>query len=198
MLRTPDIAALIGSRICHDLISPLGAIGNGVELLELSGLPQTPEMALIAESVAAAKARIQFFRVAYGGGMPGLMMPRADITATLTAVARGGRIGFIWAPEGDQPRAEVRSVFLALQCLETAMPIGGDIRVERDGKLWRLTAEAARLNADESLWLGMQSGKLRSGLSASQVQFLLLPEALRALGRALAFKIASDQIVVQF
>jgi hypothetical protein len=33
----PDIAALIGSRICHDLISPIGAIGNGVELLMMDG-----------------------------------------------------------------------------------------------------------------------------------------------------------------
>ncbi len=44
----------------------------------------------------------------------------------------------------------------------------------------------------------MQSGKLRGGLSASQVQFLLLPEALRALGRTLAFKITAEEIVVQF
>ncbi len=104
------------------------------------------KMALIAESVAAAKARIQFFRVAFGGGMPGLMMPRADITATLTAVARGGRIGFIWAPEGDQPGREVRSVFLALQCLETAMPLGGDIRIDTG---WQAVAPDGRGAAPE-------------------------------------------------
>ena len=61
-----DLTALVGSRICHDLISPLGAIGNGLELLQLSGLPQGPEWALIAESVENASARIRFFRIAYG------------------------------------------------------------------------------------------------------------------------------------
>ena len=43
-----NLATLIGSRICHDLISPIGAIHNGLELLELSGgMSQTPEMQLI-------------------------------------------------------------------------------------------------------------------------------------------------------
>ena len=57
MSDTPDLSALIGSRICHDLISPIGAIGNGVELLMMEGRAG-PEVALIAESVAAANAQI--------------------------------------------------------------------------------------------------------------------------------------------
>ena len=40
----PDLAALVGSRICHDLISPIGAIGNGVELLMMEGAAKGPEM----------------------------------------------------------------------------------------------------------------------------------------------------------
>ena len=56
------LAALLGSRICHDLISPLGAIGNGIELLELSGI-DSPEVALIREAVADANRRIKLFRI---------------------------------------------------------------------------------------------------------------------------------------
>ena len=59
----PDIAALVGSRICHDLISPIGAIGNGVELIGLTENTSSPELALISESVDNANARIRFFRV---------------------------------------------------------------------------------------------------------------------------------------
>ena len=55
-----DLSALLGSRICHDLISPIGAIGNGVELLMMEGGTPSPELVLIAESVAAANARIRF------------------------------------------------------------------------------------------------------------------------------------------
>ena len=62
----PDLAALIASRICHDLISPIGAIGNGVELLAMEPGGPRPEMALISESVANANARIRFFRICFG------------------------------------------------------------------------------------------------------------------------------------
>ena len=59
-----SLATLIGSRICHDLISPIGAINNGLELLELTGGAQGPEMDLISNSVEHAEARIKFFRIA--------------------------------------------------------------------------------------------------------------------------------------
>lgn len=198
MTKRLDITALVGSRICHDLISPLGAIGNGVELLELSGLAQTPEMALIAESVESASARIKFFRVAYGAAQPDQVMSRGEITGTLIAAARGGRLSYFWSPEGDQPRAEVKAVFLLLQCLESAMPYGGDIRIERIGAQWELVAEAERLKVDEPLWTGMLSARARPAISASQVQFLLLPEVLADMGRTLAFKLAPKRITVRF
>lgn len=194
----PDITALVGSRICHDLVNPLGAIGNGVELLELSGLPQTPEMQLIAESVANANAKIRFFRVAYGAAQAEQAMGRSEIAATLAAAARGGKLSYFWAAEGQQPRRDVKAVFLLLQCLETAMPIGGDIRIARDGAHWELTADAERFQIDEPLWTSMLSARLRPQVTASQVQFLLLPDALAELGRKLALKLGPDQIIARF
>ena len=79
----PDLAALIGSRICHDLISPIGAIGNGVELLMMDGAAQTPELALIAESVANANARIRFFRLAFGANAAHQKIARSEILSIL-------------------------------------------------------------------------------------------------------------------
>lgn len=198
MMRRPDVTSLVGSRICHDLVSPLGAIGNGVELLELSGLPQTPEMNLIAESVANANARIKFFRVAYGGAQADQTMGRAEIAGTLAAAARGGRLSYFWSVEGSQPRREVRAVFLLLQCFETAMPLGGDISIARDGAAWELTGEADRLMIDEPLWSSMLSNRARPQVTASQVQFLLLPEALAEMGRPLALKLGPDKIIARF
>ena len=61
-----NLSALIGSRICHDLISPIGAINNGLELLGMSGNTPGPEMELIHDSVGNASARIRYFRVAFG------------------------------------------------------------------------------------------------------------------------------------
>lgn len=58
-----DLPALIGSRICHDLISPIGAINNGLELLNMAGTGAAPgpELELIGQSVESASARIRFF-----------------------------------------------------------------------------------------------------------------------------------------
>ena len=63
------LSNLIGSRICHDLISPIGAINNGLELIEIKGDQVGSEMRLIEQSCAAASARIQFFRIAYGAAL---------------------------------------------------------------------------------------------------------------------------------
>ena len=72
-----DLAALIGSRICHDLISPIGAINNGLELVAMSGDVMSQEMELIAQSVENASARIRFFRVAFGSA-GGQLIDRAE------------------------------------------------------------------------------------------------------------------------
>mgnify|MGYP003674670450 CR=1 FL=1 len=53
-----DLAALIGSRICHDLISPIGAINNGLELVAMSGDVMSQEMELIAQSVENASIQV--------------------------------------------------------------------------------------------------------------------------------------------
>jgi len=194
----PDIAALVGSRICHDLISPLGAIGNGVELLGMSGLELSPEMALISESVENANARIRFFRVAYGAASDEQRISRGEITSTLAAAARGGRLSYLWEPEGDHARREVRIAFLLLQCFETALCFGGDIHVRRNGATWELTGEADRIKFDEPLWDSLTNRRTRVQISPALVQFAMLPEVLDEAGRTLALKIAPDRIIARF
>ena len=77
-----DLAALVGSRICHDLISPIGAIGNGVELMMMDRASASPELALIAESVASANARIRYFRVAFGTAGADQRIARSEVHST--------------------------------------------------------------------------------------------------------------------
>ncbi len=193
-----DYGALVSARICHDLISPLGAIGNGLELLGLSGVPSSPEMALISESVDSANARIRFFRVAYGPAERGQMIGRAEISNILTSSSRGGRLSYFWEPAADQPRQEVKAMFLYLQCCETAMPLGGEIRVSRIATGWEIEAEAERIVVDEPLWNGLLSPRLRPVVTAAQVQFALLPAALAEMDKQLALKIEPRRIVARF
>jgi histidine phosphotransferase ChpT len=192
-----DFSALVGSRICHDLISPLGAIGNGVELLELTGIAQTPEMALIADSVTAAQARLRFFGIAYGAAESGLPLSRADIGATLAALTRGGRLCYVWDSEGEVSRQSAKAVFLMLQCMETAMPFGGKITVRRIAPGWEITAEAERMNVDDTLWTSLHA-RNRLPVSAAQVQFALLPLTLADMGKILSLKFSPGRIVARF
>jgi histidine phosphotransferase ChpT len=86
MTKGADLAALVGARICHDLISPIGAIGNGMELLALSGVPPSPELELIEDSLRNAMARVQFFRIAFGAAEAGQVVSRSEILDTLQGV----------------------------------------------------------------------------------------------------------------
>lgn len=194
----PDFAALIGSRICHDLISPLGAIGNGVELLEMTGAGASPEVALISESVANANARIRFFRVAFGAAGSGGMVPAGEIRSVLAAVARGSRLGIDWQVAGDVPRALAKLAFLALQCLETALPWGGEIIVTTSDGGWCAEGRAARLNIDGALWSNLSAASPDPAIAPALVQFALLPVEARMMGRPLGWSQQADGVAIRF
>lgn len=170
----PDLAALLGSRICHDLISPLGAIGNGVELLMLDGGAVRPEVSLIAQSVASANARIRFLRVAFGIAGDEQRLGRPEIAGLLKDWTEGGRLTVDWQVSGDHPRAQVRRAFLALLCLESALPFGGTITVTREGPGWHARATGRRLRVDPPLWALLADPGATADLTAPQVQFGLL------------------------
>ncbi len=179
----PDLAALIGSRICHDLISPIGAIGNGVELLMMSPEAQGPELALIAESVASANARIRFFRIAFGLSAADQRIGRPEVTSVLADLTRGTRLAIDWDGPADLPRSEVKLAFLLLMCLETALPYGGEITVSATGLAWSMTARAAKTKVDPDLWGQLSASSADNFLGAAQVHFALARDALRHQGR---------------
>jgi len=193
-----DLAALVGSRICHDLISPIGAIGNGVELLSLTDGDTSAEMALISESVENASARIRYFRIAYGAASEAQMVGRSEVLSILAAIARGGRFTYYWQIDGDQSRRDVRLAFIVMQCMESAMPLGGDIDIQRDGDHWTLTARAERITTDPALWDGLIDATAAPDHTSAQVQFALMPSVLADAGRRLSIEHTEGQITARF
>ncbi len=193
-----DVTALLGSRICHDLISPLGAISNGVELLAMSGAGSMPEIDLIAQSVEHANARIGFFRVAFGAATPDQTLGASEVQHILRELTRGGRMQVDWTPTEDAPRAEVKLAFLALNCLESAMPRGGSVSVSRDAARWRLTATADRMRIEPNLWEALSRPAASHGATAAEVQFLLAPLVAADLGRTLTAELSETGATVRF
>ena len=179
----PDLSALLGSRLCHDLIGPIGAIGNGVELLLLAGGGRGDEVALISESVTALNARIRFFRVAFGISRPDQSIARTDVTAIIADLFPSGRITLTWTSPSSLPRAEVKAVFLLLLCAEQALRSGGKVTVLCDQAGWSLTLASPRLRHDPALWSLLHAAPLPDDLEPAQVQFPLAGQALASLGR---------------
>ncbi len=198
MTDRPDLSALIGSRICHDLISPIGAIGNGVELMLMDGGAKTPELALISESVANANARIRFFRIAFGAAGSDARVARAEVQAVLAEVTKGSRMQVEWQSDGDLSRREVKLVFLAIQCLETAMPWGGRISVAQNAGRWSVTGQANRLKLDLALWDMLSNPAARVEITPALVHFAILAEDLTLRDRRLVAELSESEVRLSF
>lgn len=192
------LAALVGSRLCHDLISPIGAIQNGLELIALSGADQSsPEMALIQESCDSAAARIRFFRVAFGAPGETQMMSRREVSAILSGVTKGGRLKAEWVAGEDQSRPEVQLCFLAFQCCESALPMGGTVRIENDAAGWTVRASGTRINGDRVYWDHINGAAPLETPPADKVHFALLPILAAARGRQLLATLTGNSITLK-
>lgn len=193
-----DIAALIGSRICHDLISPLGAIGNGVELLGMVGAHDGPEMELINESVLNANARIRYFRIAFGAARRGQNIGRDEITSVLQDVGKGARVRVEWNSDEAVSREQVKLAFLLIQCFETALPYGGTIIVKQFQDSWTLQCQSETIKIDPSIWEFLVSANANKDISPAEVHFALVPDAAKSAGRNLRTELSDNAITLTF
>lgn len=193
-----DLNALIGSRICHDLISPLGAIGNGVELLALSGIEKSPEIALIAQSVDSANARIRFFRVAFGAAGPEQSIGAAEIAAILDAVSQAGKHRLDWVASEPVSRPVAKLAFLLILCAECAMPWGGRISVLRVDERWRVEGFAERTRIDAGHWDILAELASAPHVTSSNVEFPLAMLYARSLGRRVVSELSETRVTVTF
>lgn len=192
-----NLAALVGSRICHDLISPVGAINNGLELLGMAGSMSGPELELISDSVANANARIRFFRIAFGAAGD-QQMARAEVISVLEDISKGGRIKYQWSPLEGCTRSEARLALLSALCLESALPYGGTVKIfSADGK-WTVVGEGRKVTVDDELWARVSGGNSNAEITPALVQFALLPEAAKEVDRTVRLELNLEKITLQF
>lgn len=190
-----QMSALLGSRICHDLISPLGAIGNGVELLQMSGLGDSPELSLITESVENANARIKLFRLAFGAPSPGQHIARSEIRDILAPIGAARRMKIDWPLDRDLLRDEARLAFLLLLCCETMLPWGGQVDVVSDETSLRMRATAERMRDGDDLWNQLTTPDAPIP-AASEIHFPLARDAAVDLGRVLNWERSEKTVIL--
>src|SRR6266852_3819170 len=151
-LEALDLAALLCSRVCHDLISPVGAIVNGLEALEEEGNDESTKTFardLIKKSARIASARLQFCRLAFGAaGSAGAQIDLGDAEKVARGLLADDRTAIAWnLPRELLPKNRVKLLLNMLLIAVGTIPRGGTITVDpaEGGKGFRMTASG--LNA---------------------------------------------------
>lgn len=196
--RPIDMTALISSRICHDLSSPVGAINNGVELLGGFAASASPEMELIAQSVFSANAKLRFFRIAFGKAAAGAEMRASELGTLCGDMFKDGRFKVSLQIGTDNlSRRDGKLALLLILCLEATLPLGGLTTVYRDQAGWRLVAEGKRVSADPDLWALLCEGQSCDTVGPAQVQFALARDILAEDQRELDAEIGQSHVVLR-
>ena len=129
-----DLAALIASRVCHDIISPVGAINNGLEVLAEEGQSEDMRefaMELIQKSARAAAAKLQFARLAFGAaGSAGASIDLGDAESVAKGFMAGEKADLTWtATRVLMPKNLVKLLLNLILIAGHAIPRGGVIEV---------------------------------------------------------------------
>jgi len=134
MTSSTDLAALLCSRLCHDLLSPVGALSNGLELLrdERDAEMRHRCMELLEQSAKISADKLKFFRLAYGaaGGFGDTVPVEEPRELVRALVGDNGRIALSWSVNDEVlPKAAVK-VLLNLAAIGIdALPRGGELDV---------------------------------------------------------------------
>jgi histidine phosphotransferase ChpT len=133
-----DLAALLCSRVCHDVISPVGAIVNGLEVLEDEKDSEMREVALelIKKSAASASARLQFCRLAFGAaGSVGAAVDTGDAESVTRGLLANDRTTLVWNPARQfAPKNKVKLLLNLCLIALSAIPRGGVVTVDLSGQ----------------------------------------------------------------
>jgi histidine phosphotransferase ChpT len=144
-----DLAALLCSRVCHDLISPIGAIVNGLEVMDEDKDEETKTFALdlIKKSAHQASAKLQFCRLAFGAaGSAGAQIELGDAEKAARGLIEDGKTTIVWnLPRELVAKNRAKLLLNMLMVAVGAIPRGGTLTVDPDGAGFRVTA--AGLNA---------------------------------------------------
>jgi histidine phosphotransferase ChpT len=129
-----EFAALLVSRVCHDLVGPLGAVVNGMEVLEDERDPgmRAEAIKLVTQSADQALARIQFMRIAFGAaGSAGAELDLGEIGRLVTGLLEGGKITLQWnVARAYWPKDWAKLIMNATLLGADCLPRGGVLTVE--------------------------------------------------------------------
>jgi histidine phosphotransferase ChpT len=172
-----DLAALLCSRLCHDLISPVGAVVNGLEVLEDDNDEETKTFALelVKKSARVASARLQFCRLAFGAaGSAGASIDLGDAETVARGFLEDDKLKLGWQlPRALLPKNRVKLLLNLLILAAQTIPRGGTLAAEPIGEGatmgFRVTASGLNARIPQAI-PGLLSGEAGQSIDAHAIQ----------------------------
>ena len=198
-----DLAALLASRVCHDIISPVGALANGLEVLEEDQGEEMREFAmeLITKSAKSASAKLKFSRLAFGAsGSAGASIDTGEAEEVVGLFMEGEKADFTW--EGARslvPKNRVKLLLNLVLISLGAIPRGGTVAVKIDGEgenatfSLRCTGVKARVPGE---FVDMLNGTLEGDMTAHAIQPYYAILLAQETGLTLSAKVDGEDIVL--
>ncbi len=203
-LEALDLAALVASRVCHDIISPVGAIINGLEVLEEDSTEEMRKFAfdLIQQSARKASAKLQFARLAFGAaGSAGAEIDLADAEKVAKGYMNEEKAEFSWeSPRVLMPKNLVKLLLNLILLANAAVPRGGTVKATVEGStaprfLFRSSGPSARVPpAFESLVPGHIAGV---PVDAQSVQAYYTGALARAVSMSISARLDGSDVVIE-
>jgi histidine phosphotransferase ChpT len=185
-----DLAALLCARLCHDLVSPISAIGAALDVMRDPGAADMHDQALelIRKSAEQGWAKLEFTRLAFGAGgsAPG-RMDSAELRRVTEGVFNTEKLAVDWEVEAVEMDKGVARMLLNLCLLGSeALPRGGhvSVRSDVDGKWFRITATGRRARLAPDVEMALSGRAPQDGYDARSIQpYYAARLAARAGGR---------------
>jgi histidine phosphotransferase ChpT len=196
-----DLAALLCSRVCHDLISPVGAIVNGLEVMDEDKDEETRVFALdlIKKSAHQASAKLQFCRLAFGAaGSAGAQIDLGDAEKVARGLLGDDKTTIVWnLPRELLPKNRVKLLLNMLLVAVGTIPRGGTITVDpaEGGKGFRLTASGLNARVAEAT-AGLLVGSPAHPVDAHGIQPLYTGILARDCGLTVSAAAERETVVV--
>ena len=200
-----DLAALLSSRVCHDVISPVGAIVNGLEVLEeeKDAEMRGHALALIKSSAQEASARLQFCRLAFGAaGSKGSSIDTGDAEHVARQLLADERTRLDWSvPRVLMPKNKVKLLLNLCLIADAAIPRGGDISISARGEddAMSFYVEAKGINARVTPGVAsLLSGEPEDGaIDARAIQAYYAGLVARSCGLEVSLALAGDVVTIE-
>jgi histidine phosphotransferase ChpT len=198
-----ELVALLSSKICHDIISPVGAIANGLEIMdeETDQSMREHAMDLIRKSATQASAKLQFARLAFGAaGSAGAEIDLNEAQKVARGVAESDKHTFEWnGPSATLPKDKVKLLLNMVMIALTALPRGGSLKLfvtgEGDAPAFEIRCQGDAARIPEILEQ-MLTGSNGHALDAHSIQSYYALRLAKTAGMSLAMKNDGSDVVI--